>query len=110
MSEKIKQGGALMLPLAISIQSIITIVIICYLIAINIIGFAGMGIDKRKAIKNQWRVPEATLFLIAAIGGSLGSVLGMRHFRHKTKHWYFVIGMPLILITQIALTVILLIL
>lgn len=62
-----------------------------------------MGIDKRKAIKHAFRVPEATLFTIALIGGSIGSIAGMYFFRHKTRHWYFVYGMPAILILQIAL-------
>ena len=64
-----------------------------------------MGIDKRKAIKRAFRIPEATLFLIAILGGSIGSILGMYTFRHKTRHWYFVYGMPFILILQIALIV-----
>ncbi len=76
-----------------------------YFIVINIIGFASMGIDKRKAQRNAYRIPEATLFAIALFGGSLGSVLGMHLFRHKTKHWYFKWGMPIILILQIALAV-----
>jgi uncharacterized membrane protein YsdA (DUF1294 family) len=61
-----------------------------------------MLVDKRKAQKNLWRIPEATLFLMAAIDGSIGSIAGMYKFRHKTRHWYFVIGMPAILIAQIA--------
>lgn len=84
---------------------IIIAIIAVYLIIANIAGFASMGIDKKKAEKKQWRTPEATLFLIAAIGGSIGSIIGMRHFRHKTKHWYFVVGMPLILVIQIALII-----
>ena len=84
---------------------IIITIIAVYLVIANIAGFASMGIDKKKAEKKQWRTPEATLFLIAAIGGSIGSIIGMRHFRHKTKHWYFVVGMPLILIIQIALVI-----
>jgi len=67
----------------------------------NIIGFASMGIDKKRAQRSAFRIPEATLFAIALIGGSLGSILGMRVFHHKTKHWYFKFGMPLILILQI---------
>ena len=77
--------------------------LIIYFVIINIVGFAIMGIDKRKAIKRTFRIPEATLFIVALIGGSLGSVIGMRVFRHKTRHWYFVLGMPAILIAQIAL-------
>ncbi|MDE7417380.1 MAG: DUF1294 domain-containing protein [Lachnospiraceae bacterium] len=80
-------------------------IIALYLILMNIIGFAMMGIDKRKAIKHLWRVRESTLFLIALTGGSVGSILGMRVFRHKTRHLYFVYGMPLILILQILLIV-----
>ena len=59
--------------------------------------------DKRKAQKNLWRIPERTLFTAALFGGSIGSIVGMYLFRHKTKHWYFVIGMPAILAAQIAL-------
>jgi uncharacterized membrane protein YsdA (DUF1294 family) len=76
-----------------------------YLLLINVVGFAAMGIDKRRAKKDAWRIPEARLFLFAIIGGSIGSILGMRVFHHKTKHWYFKFGMPLILILQIALTI-----
>lgn len=80
-------------------------IIVFYLFMINITGFAVMGIDKQKAIKKRWRIRESTLFLIALIGGSFGSIVGMRVFHHKTKHWYFVCGMPLILIFQIAIAV-----
>lgn len=72
-----------------------------YLIAINIIGFSIMGIDKRKAIHSKWRIPEANLFMVSLIGGSIGTWSGMYFFHHKTKHWYFVIGMPCILLVQI---------
>ncbi len=72
-----------------------------YLIVINILGFALMGIDKRKAQRSAYRIPEATLFTIAIMGGSIGSIIGMYLFRHKTKHWYFVFGMPIILILQL---------
>lgn len=70
---------------------------------INILGYIIMGIDKKRAKKGLYRVPEKTLFLIALFGGSIGSILGMHHFRHKTKHWYFKYGMPLILILQVIL-------
>lgn len=76
---------------------------ILYLVVINIVAFAMMGIDKKKAIQKKWRIPEAHLFLSAVLGGSLGAILGMRCFRHKTRHWYFVIGMPAILVAQAAL-------
>lgn len=74
-----------------------------YLIAVNLAGFALMGFDKWKARKHAWRIPEATLFIVALIGGSIGSILGMQLFRHKTRRWYFVYGMPAILLLQIAL-------
>ena len=79
-----------------------------YLIATNLIGFALMGIDKYKAKKRAFRLPEATLFIVAIIGGSIGSIIGMYAFRHKTRHWYFVYGMPAILILQILLIALLL--
>lgn len=79
-----------------------------YFIVINLIGFLSMYLDKYKAKKHLWRIPEATLFIIAIIGGSIGSILGMRIFHHKTRHWYFVYGMPAILIVQIALVLLLL--
>lgn len=80
-------------------------IVIFYLLMINIAGFVVMGIDKQKAIKKRWRIRESTLFLIALVGGSFGSIVGMRVFHHKTKHWYFVCGMPLILIFQIAIAI-----
>lgn len=79
-----------------------------YLIAVNLIGFALIGIDKYKAKKRAFRIPEATLFIVAIIGGSIGSIIGMYAFRHKTRHWYFVYGMPAILILQILLIALLL--
>ena len=80
-------------------------IIIAYLAIMNIIGFAIMGADKKKAKDNAWRIRESTLFLISLIGGSIGTLVGMYVFRHKTKHWYFVAGMPLILILHIAAAV-----
>lgn len=80
-------------------------VLVGYLIMINVIGFFAMGIDKWKARKQRWRVPEKTLFILSLIGGSLGTLVGMHMFRHKTKHWYFKIGMPVILILHCALAV-----
>lgn len=79
-----------------------------YFAAVNLIGFALMGIDKYRAKKRAFRIPEATLFIIAVIGGSIGSILGMYTFRHKTRHRSFVYGMPFILLVQIALIVALL--
>ena len=82
--------------------------IICaWLIVWSIVAFVAMGADKRKAQKGAWRVPEATLFLFALLGGALGATLGMHVFHHKTKHWYFRWGFPLILLAQLALVVLL---
>ncbi len=83
----------------------VEIIFICYLIIINLVGFFIMGIDKRKAKKHKWRIQEKTLFLIAILLGSAGTWCGMYVFRHKTRHWYFVIGMPAILALQIFLCV-----
>ena len=74
-----------------------------YLVVINIVGYVLMGIDKDRAKRGAWRIPEKTLFACALLGGSLGTTLGMTHFRHKTKHWYFKYGMPLILVVQVLL-------
>ena len=77
--------------------------LIIYLVSVNIIGFALMGNDKRRARKNAFRIPEATLFAFAIIGGSLGATIGMFVFKHKTKHWYFKFGMPIIFVLQVAI-------
>ena len=73
-----------------------------YLPAVNVTAFALMGIDKRRARRGAWRISEKTLFLPVLLGGSLGGTLGMRVFHHKTKHWYFRFGFPLLLILQLA--------
>ena len=78
-------------------------VIIIYLIIINIVAFGMYGIDKQKAIRKQWRIPEAQLQAVAAIGGSAGALLGMQFFHHKTRKWKFRIGVPLILAAQLIL-------
>lgn len=80
-------------------------IIIGYLFVVNVIGFVLMFVDKKRAQNNQWRIKEATLFLTAAIGGSIGAMLGMKVFRHKTKHLSFLIGMPAIFIIQVALVI-----
>ena len=82
-----------------------TRIVFIYLVIINLIAFLLMAMDKSRARKHQWRIPEKTLFLLAILGGSIGAIAGMYTFHHKTKHWYFVIGMPAILIVQIALIV-----
>ena len=74
-----------------------------WLAVVNLVAFALMGLDKRRARRGEWRIPETTLFLPALLGGTLGAIAGMYCFRHKTRHWYFVIGMPLILVIQIGL-------
>ncbi len=79
----------------------VILTIAAYFAILNILGLALMGIDKWKARKGAFRIPEATLFIIAIIGGSVGSILGMYIFRHKTRHWYFVYGMPAILLLQL---------
>ncbi len=77
--------------------------LIIYIVFVNIAGFALMGIDKRRAVRYAFRIPEATLFSVALVGGSIGSILGMLIFRHKTKHWSFKLGMPAILVLQLIL-------
>lgn len=79
----------------------IWLILLIYLAAVNLFGLIIMGVDKSRAKRRKWRIPEATLFLVAIIGGSIGSIAGMYLFRHKTKHWYFVVGMPVILVLQL---------
>ncbi|MDK2911696.1 MAG: hypothetical protein PWR29_653 [Methanolobus sp.] len=79
----------------------ISTIVLLYLVAVNLIAFHLMGKDKKKAKTRGSRIPEKTLFLWAIIGGSIGSIAGMQHFRHKTRHTSFRIGMPLILILQV---------
>lgn len=74
-----------------------------YLVAVNLAAFVLMGADKRRAKRGAWRISERALFLPALLGGALGGTLGMRVFRHKTKHWYFRWGLPLLLILQAGL-------
>ena len=82
--------------------------LLIYLLIINALGCLLMLIDKIKAKKKRWRIPEATLFLVAAVGGSIGSLIGMYTFRHKTKHFQFIIGMPLILAVQVVACILIL--
>ncbi len=74
---------------------------IIYLIIINIIGFFIMWLDKRKAEKGKWRIPEKTLFIITGLGGGIGTIAGMYTFRHKTQKLQFVVGLPIITILEI---------
>ena len=79
--------------------------VLLILAAVNLLAFALYGIDKLKAKKGAWRIPESTLLLVAFLGGSLGALLGMELFRHKTKHAKFRVLVPLFLILHIALGV-----
>lgn len=74
-----------------------------YFVIINIVGFALMGIDKKRAIRGAWRISEASFFLTAVLGGALGCTLGMHRFRHKTRHWYFRYGLPTIFVAELLL-------
>lgn len=76
-----------------------------YLVIINAAAFLLMRADKLKARRGAWRIPESTLMGVAAIGGSVGALIGMYRFRHKTRHVKFILGIPLILIAQIALAI-----
>lgn len=80
-------------------------IILLYLLIINAIAFLLMLADKYKARKNLWRIPETTLMTSAVLGGSIGALLGMYLVRHKTKHPKFTVGIPLILVAQLALCV-----
>ena len=77
----------------------------CYVLLMSLVLFCVMGADKRRAREGARRVPEKTLFLLAALGGAVGGALGMRVFRHKTKHWYFAWGFPILAMAQLALCV-----
>ena len=79
--------------------------ILLLLIAVNLVSFALYGLDKLKAKKGLWRIRESTLLLVAALGGSLGALLGMEVFRHKTRHWKFKVLVPVFLALHIALAV-----
>ncbi|MFC4388261.1 DUF1294 domain-containing protein [Gracilibacillus marinus] len=76
-----------------------------YLLCMNVIGFFVMSVDKRKARKQQWRIPEQRIWLVAVIGGALGCTLGMYMFRHKTKHTIFVFGLPFLSIVHCSLLI-----
>ena len=80
-------------------------ILLVYLVLVNAAGLLFMFVDKQKAQRGQWRIPEATLMLTAAIGGSVGSLLGMYLFHHKTRHSKFTVGIPLILLLQVALAI-----
>ena len=77
--------------------------VLAWVLVFSLADFLLMGVDKRRARRGAWRVPEKTFFLVAVLGGSPGAILGMRLFHHKTRHWYFKWGLPAILIAQLAL-------
>ena len=77
--------------------------LLIYLLVMNIVGVYEMWSDKEKAKKNRWRTPESVLFMICAIGGGIGTIYGMYKFRHKTKKLKFTVGMPAILVIEIAI-------
>ena len=86
---------------------VINKIIVVYLVAINVVTFVVYGIDKRKAVHSKWRIPEATLLLLAALGGSIGAWLGMRVWHHKTLHKKFRYGVPLIIVLQLVIVLLL---
>lgn len=83
-------------------------VIAGYLVFMNLMAFIAMGVDKSKAKRGAWRIPEKTLFLLSLLGGSIGSLAGMYTFRHKTRHMKFVIGIPVVLVLHIVVAGVLL--
>ena len=78
-------------------------VVVYFLVSINILSFIVYGIDKWRAAHGRWRIPESTLLGLAVIGGSIGALIGMKVWHHKTKHKTFVFGLPLILIAQLVI-------
>lgn len=82
-------------------------ILLVYLFTVNALGFVLMLIDKEKAKRNLWRIPEATLMTVAVIGGSLGTLMGMRIFRHKTLHLKFSLGVPALLMLHILIFILL---
>lgn len=80
-------------------------IIVGYFLIINLMGIIIMGIDKKRAIEKKWRISEKNLLIIAVLGGSIGCIIGMNFFRHKTKHKKFTFGIPCILLVQILLLV-----
>ena len=92
-----------------TLDLIILAVLATYLVIVNFVAFVLMFLDKKKAEKGKWRIPEKSLFLPVILGGGIGGVLGMQVFRHKTKHWYFAIGFPAILVVEYILMIFLLI-
>ncbi|MBR6325560.1 MAG: DUF1294 domain-containing protein [Lachnospiraceae bacterium] len=71
-----------------------------WLLLVNLVAFAAMGLDKKRAVDHKWRIPEKRLFLYVLLGGGIGGTAGMFFFRHKTKHWYFRVFFPLITVAE----------
>lgn len=82
---------------------ILAIALAVYLVVINIVTFIVYGVDKSKSKKNKWRISEKTLILFAVVGGSIGAILGMNIFNHKTKHLKFTVGVPVIFLLQLVI-------
>ncbi|MFD2627935.1 DUF1294 domain-containing protein [Oceanobacillus kapialis] len=76
--------------------------ILFYLLGVNVITFIIMGMDKQKARKEKYRIPERTFWLLAIVGGALGAIIGMQRYRHKTKHRAFMWGMPILFLVNVA--------
>jgi uncharacterized membrane protein YsdA (DUF1294 family) len=79
--------------------------ILAYFLIINIAAYIIMGIDKKRSKNSKWRIPERELFTLFLLGGSIGGLLGMNVFKHKTKHWYFKWGLPIIILVQLLIAV-----
>lgn len=82
-------------------QKLLLLAALIWLLAVNLCGFILMGVDKSRAKRDAWRIPERNFFLTALLGGSAGAIAGMFFFHHKTKHWYFRFGLPAILVLQL---------
>lgn len=76
---------------------------VLYFLVVNLVAFISFGLDKQRAKRKMWRIPESTLLLFSIVGGSVGAGLGMAVFHHKTKHWKFKVGIPLIFVLQVLL-------
>ncbi len=83
----------------------LSIVLAVWIIVLGVLLFVLMGADKAKARSGRWRISEKTLFILALLGGACGGWLGMLVFRHKTRHWYFALGFPVLAMLQVALIV-----
>lgn len=86
-------------------KTVLLTIALTLLVLVNAAAYILMAVDKRRAKKGQWRIPEKTLFLVTGLFGGLGGTLGMFMLHHKTKHWYFRLGFPLLLIIQVALLI-----